>query len=342
MSNNVGIIGYGTYIPRYRIKKEEYIKTWGHFSGKIEEKSVIGYDEDVITMAVEAGYNAIHNSRINKNDLKLIAIGSVSSPYNVKSMASEVAMALGLPMDILLLDFTESEKAGTTALSTGIDIIENKDGYGLIIGSDAPLATPGDSLEHVQAAAAAAIVIGNNNKSIAEIVGKKTANIEYISDRFKRNGTKMMKDLEIAPYSNYAYNNTIKKTVNDLTDELKIKLDEFDHVYIQGHDSRQPTRIFKQLNKNKIYLDTLRIIGDTGAASALLGLNAILYYKAKENDRILIVSYGSGAGSDAIGIKVNRKQDKINEIPTIDQYINRKEYINYEKYLKFKELIDLD
>ena len=342
MNQNIKIIGFGSYIPIYRIKKEEYIKVWGYFSGKIDEKSVIGYDEDIITMAVEAGFNALKNSSINKNEITLIAVASTSSPYTVKSIASEVAMALGISLNILLLDFKESEKASTTALLAALDILKSKGGYGLIIGSDTPLSAPGDSIEHVQSAAAGAIIIGSAESGIAEINGYKSANIEFISDRFKKEGSNKMKDLEIASYSNYAYNNSIKKATNILLNELKLKLTDYKHFFIQGHDIRQPTRVFKQINKEKIYVNTLKKVGDSGVATPLLGLIALFHYKAKKGDKILLISYGSSAGSDAISIDMIKKQEKVLNIPTIDQYLNRKEYISYEKYLKFKDLIDLD
>lgn len=342
MENIPQIIGYGSYIPKYRIKKDEYIKVWGHFSGKIDEKSVIGYDEDAITMAVEAGLNALKNSKINKKEISFIAVGSTSSPYSVKSMASEIAMALGLPMDISLLDFKESEKAGTTALTTGLDLIRIKGGYGLIIGSDAPVASPGGSLDHTQAAGAAALVIGIDNTGIAEIEGYTSSNVEFIADKFKKEGSKFMQDLEIASYSNYSYTNSIKKASNELLEKLNLSLDVFDKFFIQGKDAREPTRIFRNIEKGKIQTTLINKIGDTGAASVILGLISIIYNNFSENSRILCCSYGSGAGSDVFSVKMRNRQETKKGVPTIEQYLNRKEYISYDQYLKFKNLIDLE
>ena len=56
------ICGYGSYVPRFRIKREAIQEVWGHFQGNIKEKAVMGYDEDVCTMAVEAAKNAIANA----------------------------------------------------------------------------------------------------------------------------------------------------------------------------------------------------------------------------------------------------------------------------------------
>ncbi|MHA1231734.1 MAG: hydroxymethylglutaryl-CoA synthase [Candidatus Helarchaeota archaeon] len=341
MDNSIKILGYGSYIPMYRIKREEYIRIWGYFSGSIEEKSVIGYDEDAITMAVEAANNAIKNTGIDKEKISLIAVGTCSSPYSIKSVASEIAMALGIPLDIALLDFKESEKAGSTALSAGIDIINSKGGYGLIIGSDSISTDPGENSEHTLGAAAAALIISKSGNGIAEILNKKSSNIEFIPDRFKKEGSKNLIDLEIASYSNYAYKNSVKNAMNNLMKESNLTLEDIDHIFIQGHDLKQPSRLIDKKYKEKLYLDIIRITGDCGSATSLLGLNSIFHYRAKSNDKIILVSYASGAGSDAFYIKFNNKQQKIKGVLTIEQYINRKKYIAYEKYLKFKELIEL-
>ncbi len=56
----VGIVGYGSYVPRRRIKLPEIAKVWGADAEsykrglELHEKSVPARDEDTITMAVEA------------------------------------------------------------------------------------------------------------------------------------------------------------------------------------------------------------------------------------------------------------------------------------------------
>ncbi|MBD3228269.1 MAG: hydroxymethylglutaryl-CoA synthase [Candidatus Lokiarchaeota archaeon] len=341
LNETIWIFGYGSYIPLYRIKKEEYIKVWGYFSGSIKEKSVIGYDEDVVTMAVEASSNALKNAGIDKDELSLIAVGSTSPPYSVKSIASEIAMALGVPLDISLLDFKESEKAGSTAFATGIDIIKSKGGYGLIIGSDSPLSSPSENLEHVQSAAAGALIIGKGEDGLAKIEGHKSSNVEHIADRFRKAGSKKVQDLDISSYSRYAYNNSIKNAAKAVMKELELDYDSFDIFYVQGHDTRQPTRVFREVDNNRIYTDIINKIGDSGASNMLLGLIGILHYKFSKYDRVLCLSYGSGAGSDAYSIIINKKQKQVANIPTINKYLERKEYISYDKYIKFKELIEL-
>ncbi|MFX1449688.1 MAG: hydroxymethylglutaryl-CoA synthase [Promethearchaeota archaeon] len=342
MKSSLKIIGYGSYIPQFRIKKEEYVKTWGNFQGRIQEKSVIGYDEDTLTMAVEAGKNALKNAKVKREGIKVISVGTSTPPYALRSMSSEVAMAIGIPLDIALIDFKESEKAGTTGLLTSIDILANRGGVGLVIGSDSPLAKPNDEVEHTFGAAAAALIIGKND-GIAEIEGYSSNNVTFIADRFRKDGDTKIQDLSIASYKQYAYKNSISGAVTTLMDELGLKSEDFNHIFIQGHDTREPTRVIpKLIDSKKIYTEPLNVLGDTGAASVLIGLVGILNKVAKPNDRILCVSYGSGAGSEAVSIVVKEKQINDPEIPDLEMYLNNKKYLDYSQYLKFRELIDLE
>ena len=78
----VGIVGYGAYVPRYRIAAKEIAKVWtgGHGGVPVESKSVPGPDEDVITMSLEAARNALARANIAPSDLNAVWVGSESHP----------------------------------------------------------------------------------------------------------------------------------------------------------------------------------------------------------------------------------------------------------------------
>src|SRR3989338_11398796 len=98
----VGIISYGAYIPKYRIKSEEIARVHGgdaRFIKKellVEEKSVPNYDEDSLTMGVESSLNALNKSHINKKKIGAVYFGSESKVYAVKPNASILGEALRL------------------------------------------------------------------------------------------------------------------------------------------------------------------------------------------------------------------------------------------------------
>lgn len=336
------ICGYGCYIPRFRIKREEIRKVWGHFEGKISEKAVIGYDEDTCTMAVEAAKNAIKASNTDRDEVGVVAVGSSSPPYALRSLAAEVAMALGLSKEVRVLDFKESEKAGTSALLTCLDIVQTQGGKGLVIASDAPAAIAADSIENAYGASAAALIVGRE-EGLAKIEGTKSALIEIIADRFRKEGSVLVEDLGIPQYHQITYNNAIQHAVTALLRDLKLSSSDFQHLFIQGHDTREPASVLRKIgfDKSSLHVETLDVIGDSAAASVLIGLVGILE-KAIPGERILCASYGAGAGSDAFSVLVKDVQPFRKDVPQMTTYLENKYFIDYNQYLKLKELINLE
>ncbi len=336
------ICGFGCYVPRFRIKREVIQEVWGHFQGSIKEKAVMGYDEDICTMAVEAAKNAIVNAGTNREEIRAIAIGTSSPPYALRSIAGEVALAIGIRPDVRLVDFKESEKAGTTALLTSIDIISNIGGKGLVVGSDSPTAVASDSLENTYGASAAALLLGKE-KGIALIEGFASVSSEIIADRFRKEGSVLVEDLGIPEYHQIDYTKAIYQAVTRLLKNLGLSSSDFQYLFVQGHDTREPAGVLKKIGFDKKLLntDTINLIGDSAAASVLTGLVGILE-KANPDERILCASYGSGAGCDAISVLVKEKQDALENVPLMTTYLENKQYIDYNQYLKFKELIDLE
>src|SRR5882724_6500740 len=116
-----GIVGYGAYVPCYRIRTAEIAAQWGRASegepkGKgLVEKTVPGLDEDTITISVEAGRHALSRAGIDARRIGALYIGSESHPYAVKPSGTVVAEALGIGREVHVADFEFACKAGTEA-----------------------------------------------------------------------------------------------------------------------------------------------------------------------------------------------------------------------------------
>ena len=83
------------------------------------------------------------------------------------------------------------------------------------------------------------------------------------------------------------------------------------------------------------------VIGNTYAGASLIGLTAVLDV-AQPGDKILMVSFGSGAGSDAFVIRVTAAIEERRAKATFTQdYIARRTPIDYATYTRYRGKINL-
>src|SRR5512140_1563742 len=177
----VGIIGYGAYVPRFRLPAKEVARVWTEGKGglPIKEKAVPGLDEDVITMSIEAARNAMLRAQIQPAQLRAIWVGSESHPYAVKPTSTVVAEAIGAVPHIQAGDWEFACKAGTEAMVAAIGFVgSGMAEYALAIGMDTAQGKPGDALEYTAAAGGAAFVIGPAENSLATL----NASYSYVTD----------------------------------------------------------------------------------------------------------------------------------------------------------------
>ncbi len=158
----VGIVSYGVYIPRYRIKVAEIARAWGKDPEEVTRslgvfaKSVAGPDEDAVTMAVEAARESLSADPSLLSKIGALFVGSESHPYAVKPSATMVGGLLGLGNNYLAADLEFACKAGTAGVQAVAGLVAGGQvEYGLAIGSDIAQSRPYDALEYAAAAAAA-------------------------------------------------------------------------------------------------------------------------------------------------------------------------------------------
>ena len=142
----VGIASYGAYIPIYRLSRETISKEWGTPAGH-GEKSVRNYDEDSITMAVEAAIDCLNG--VDRRSVDGLYFASTTPPYREKQSASIVAAALDLRRDELFTaDFANSLRAGTIAMKAATDAVNGGSAKNvLVVASDCRLPAPNSELE---------------------------------------------------------------------------------------------------------------------------------------------------------------------------------------------------
>ena len=343
-----GIVSYGVYVPSYRIRVEEIAKQWGENpdiikSGlMVEQKSVPDMDEDTATMAVEASRAAILRAGLDPGDIGAIYVGSESHPYAVKPTATIVGAAIGASNSITAADFEFACKAGTAAIQTCIGLVAlKKIKYGLAIGADVSQSSPGDALEYTAGAGSAAFVIGDDGV-IAEIEDF-TSFTSDTPDFWRR-------DLQKYPShggrftGEPAYFRHIISATKELMDKTGLQPADFDYAVFHQPNGKFPLKAAKSLGFNSKQLKPGLIvthIGNTYSASSLIGLSAVLD-NALPGQRILMTSFGSGAGSDSFALTVTDGIDEVRDkAPRVEDFLSGCKYVDYAGYVKHQGKIRL-
>lgn len=342
-----GIVGWGTYIPKYRIKAEEIALVQNADAEAIKkglglsEKSVPGKDEDSITISMEAARNAIMRAEINPKEIGSIYIGSESHPYAVKPSSSIVGEALDIGNDYMAVDTEFACKAGSATIQINNGLVDSKMiKYGLSIGADTSQAEPSNALEYSAAAGGAAFIIGENKEAVATI--DYTCSFTSDTPDFWRRA--------LQPYPSHAgrftgepaYFRHVTSATKMILEKSKMEMKDFDYVVFHMPNGKFPEAVAKIFGVTKEQLETgliVKKIGNTYSGSSLLGLACVLD-NAKPGDKILMTSYGSGSGSDAFILTCTEKiLEAQKKARTTEDYVNRKEYLSYPEYSKHMETI---
>lgn len=344
--SRTGIVGWGAYVPRYRLKAEEIVRIWGFEKSIpqnlfIVEKAVGGPDEDALTIGWEAARNALMRAQVDPAEIKAVFFGTESKPYAVKPSATVIAEALGITPVTMASDLEFACRAGSEGLKASIGLVSSgMMRYAMAIGSDTAQANPGDVLEFTASSGAAAFIVGPREESVAYFEGSYT----YVTDTpdFWRRG--------LSPYPLHgegftgepAYFHHIISAVKGLFEELGLGPEDFDYAVFHQPNGKFPLRVGRKLGfpKEKVLPGLVTPwIGNTYNGSAFIGLAKILD-QARPGQRILVAPFGSGAGSDAYSLVVTDKVEERKPLaPTVEDYIRRKTYIDYALYSRFRGII---
>lgn len=334
-----GIVGYGMYSSRFRIKE-----------GGIE-RAVPFVDEDSVTAAVEAGKLALIHSAIDNSWVGKVYVGSESNPYAVKPIASKVAQVLKLGEsegDIQGVDAIDTEfacKAGSSMFKDACALVNYaKSGikYAMVIGADnsqaAPRGCPGGELDAFVGYGGAAFIFGKQDV-IAEVEGWYSCTSDT-PDFWRRDGE---------PYPMHggrftgdpAYHKHVRKAASKLMERLNLKASDINYFVPHQPNPTFPARVAKDLGfKDEQFMPSIQMtkFGNTYSGASLVGLAAILDI-AKPNESILMVSYGSGAGSDAYLLRTTSQLlDKRNRQKITVKSQTENPFIQYVDYVTYRRL----
>lgn len=341
----VGIVSYGAYVPRYRIRPEEIGRIWG-VDGKsmgkglyINQKSVPSPDEDVVTIATEAARHMMARvPGVDPKDIGAVYVGSESHPYAVKPTATIVAEAIEATPAMTAADMEFACKAGTAGIQACMGLVgSGMVRYGVAIGADTSQGAPGDALEYSASAGGAAYLVGSEN--VIARIDKTLSFTTDTPDFWRREGQ---------PYPLHggrftgepAYFRHITSAAKMMMEAMGTTPGDYRYAVFHQPNGKFPTRVAAQLGFQPEQIEYGLLtpeIGNTYSGAVPLGLANVLDH-AEAGDRILVTSYGSGAGSDAFDITVT---DAIEDYergnaPALEKILQDPIYLDYGTYAKYK------
>jgi hydroxymethylglutaryl-CoA synthase len=343
----VGIITYGVYIPRFRIRVDEIARVWGTNSDEITgglgvfEKSVPDLDEDTATIAVEAARAAMARRPIDPEEVGAVYVGSESHPYAVKPTACTVGEAIRATPEMTAADYEFACKAGTAGIQTCMGLVSSgMIRYGMAIGSDVAQGAPGDALEYTAAAGGAAFLIGNE-RPIAEIHHTCSFTTDT-PDFWRREGQNY--PMHGGRFTgDPGYFRHVQGAARMLFEKMGTSPSDYDFCVFHQPNAKFPKRVAQILGFSAKQLKPGLVVprlGNTYSGSSMIGLAATLD-QASPGDRIFVTSFGSGAGSDAFDIEVTGEIGdpavfSREQAPTVESLLRDPIYLDYAQYARHK------
>lgn len=333
----VGIAGYGAYVPMFRLKAAEVNRMWGTSGEPVEEKAVVALDEDTVTIAVECARQAVKRSGVDPSLIGAVYVGTESKPYAVKPSGTIVAEVIGATPSVSTADYEFACKAGTEAMQTCIGLVgSGMQKYAMGIGADTAQGKPMDALEYTAACGGAAYLFGPAEESVAEL----EASYSFVTDTpdFWRRPKEMYPRHGNRFTGEPAYFKHITGAGKALLAETGYKPTDFKWAVFHQPNAKFPINVAKMLGFSMDQINpglVSPVVGNTYAGSSPLGLAATLDV-AEPGDRIFMVSYGSGSGSDAFVWKVRDPIKQRRGGPKVKSYIDRKRYVDYATYLRHR------
>lgn len=349
-----GIVSYGTYIPEYRIQPKEIGRVWGQKgeemgrSLNIQAKSVPAPDEDTITISVMAARRAMARTDVDPQKIGAIMVGSESHPYAVKPTATIVSEAIGAAPYLTAADLEFACKAGTAGFQSILGMIGSPNDqipmdYGMAIGADTSQGAPGNALEYSASAGGVAFLLGKER-----VIASVDFTSSYTTDTpdfWRREG--MMYPSHAERFTGKpAYFKHVQKCSEMIMKEMGASPDDYDYATFHQPNGKFPINIARKLGFTMEQIKPglwTPVIGNTYSGSMMMGLAGILDI-AKPGDKILAISYGSGAGSDGFHLTVTDNITKytLDAAPTVENEASGGTIIDYALYVKFREKIKME
>jgi 3-hydroxy-3-methylglutaryl CoA synthase len=349
MTQAVGITAFGAYLPRLRLQRKAMAaaNAWANpgimAQGK-GERTMANWDEDAVTMAVEAARDALPQSADPINTRRFVDalyFASTTMPFADRQNAGIVASALNLREDIHSLDISGSQRAGVSALIAACEKVKAGTSKAALIASGDRRRTRAGAVQELQYGdGAAAFVLGSDDIA-AKFLGSQSVSVDFV-DHFRGEGEEFDYGWEERWIRDEGFTKIVPRAIRGALTKTNVSAANVDHVVLPCPFPKLDQQIVKMcdIDPAKVRDNLAGTVGECGTAHALLMLAQTLE-AAKPGQKILVAAFGQGC--DAALFEVTDAVAKAKRGHGVSGWLaRRKEETNYMKWLAFNGLLEME
>ena len=341
--DEVGILAYGAYLPRLRLQRKSVAEANAWFNPALKglakgERTMCNWDEDTVTMAVEAARDCLTGQ--DRGTIASLAFASTTLPFEDRLNAGIVAEALNLSPSVNAQDLTASQRAATSGLITALQIARGGAGPVLEVASEKRRTKAASPLELQAGDGAAALLVGTG-PVVAKLIAQASRTVDFV-DHFRGEGFEFDYTWEERWIRDEGYNKIVPAALADLFKTTDVKPADIAHFAMPCVLPRVAAGIAKKAGMpDKAVRDNLHTVAaEAGAANPLIMLAHALE-DAKPGDKILVVGFGQGC--DALLFEATENLAKLPSRRGVKGHLaRRKEETNYAKFLAFNDLVAIE
>src|SRR5450759_5279686 len=338
----IGILAYGAYIPRRRLARKSVADANAWFNPALKgqargERSMCNWDEDAVTMAVEAARDCL--TGLARDEIRAVQLASTSFPFEDRLNSGIVAQALNLRAEISALDVGSSQRAATAGLAAALQGTL-AGGQALFLASDKRRTKAGSTLEMTSGDGAAAFLIGAG-KVIAKLIGAHSRTVDFV-DHYRGQGFAYDYVWEERWIRDEGYAKIVPATLAGLFKKCAVEPGSIAHFCMPCTIGKVAASVAKKagIPEGAVRDNLHAVCGETGCARSLVMLADALAV-AKPGERILVVGFGQGC--DALLFEATADLQQLPPRKGVRGYLaRRREETNYNRFLAFNDLVTLE
>ena len=323
-----GIVRYGTYIPYSRLTREA-------LGGGRGERAAASYDEDSVSMAVEAGRDALRDGP----DVDHLLFATISPPYAEKLDAATIQTAVNLPKHIAALDLGGSTRAGLSSLLLGADLaIAGRSP--LVCLSDVSVGAPGGARESGGGDAAAAFIFGGDDDAGARVIGRASCTEELL-DSWRTPETAFPRQWE-ERFGASVVLPLVRGTLAHALEDAGLEPKDITTLVVDSTNVRVNRGLPRAagFEAEQVADDLTSTVGRAGVAHVGLVLASVLD-ESSPGDRIAVVVGADGA--DAMILEVTDKIEGSRPKHSVKRWLESgRNDLQYNSYLKWRGVLPFE